>query len=286
MIVAVMDSNIVDVYREIRKSIIAFICSYTEEDEAPMFPEIIGTGFVVSEDGIIVTNSHILENRNKEDLLALSFRSTPESEDVYNLPLGIIDFHIPAFHSDNPSFVSGNIAFVKVDISGLPALQIDESTLIEEGLEVGLSGYLTGNKGLSATTINQVIPSLQKGIISCVQPYPCSNPYSFSIDIMTHAGAFGSPIFSVKDGKILGMLCASETLQEKTAKKKVSYPVPVPISFASPVHYLMQGLEEAKKKFDYSYDLESVDLSFDEIDLNIIDDIVSFRIHIEDEPKK
>jgi S1-C subfamily serine protease len=51
-----------DTYKRVRKSIVAFAAAYhvTPLGETPIFPHIIGTGFVAREDGIIITNDHVV----------------------------------------------------------------------------------------------------------------------------------------------------------------------------------------------------------------------------------
>ena len=46
-------------YRSMKSSIVAFVAKYvpvSDQDGPPPFPPIIGTGFVVHEDGLIATN--------------------------------------------------------------------------------------------------------------------------------------------------------------------------------------------------------------------------------------
>src|SRR5690349_18006215 len=62
-------------YKLIQNSIVAFAAKYVpvhDQSRLPQFPTIIGTGFVVHEDGVIATNAHVVH----------AFQSVPRPPDA------------------------------------------------------------------------------------------------------------------------------------------------------------------------------------------------------------
>src|SRR5262249_33252305 len=148
-------------YKSIRPSIVAFIAnvfvSYDKTQGPPLFPWIIGTGFVVDSNGIVATNAHVVRALGKAPrppdfppdkwpVRAMLFHLTEAGQLEIELEVvavsGITDFNIgKAYYGPKEG---PDIGFVFVKAKGLAPLQIDDETEIVEGIEVATAGFPMG----------------------------------------------------------------------------------------------------------------------------------------------
>jgi putative serine protease PepD len=138
-----------------------------------------GSGFVISADGYVVTNAHVIEGANGQIKAKIGDGKTLDAKLV-------------------GEDASTDLALLKVEAGGLKALQLADSS----GVEVGDDAYAIGNPfGLDRTLTVGVVSALQREI---------SSPNGFSIDdvIQTDAainpGNSGGPLFN-SAGEVIGV---------------------------------------------------------------------------------
>lgn len=135
--------------------------------------EAIGTGFVLSQDGLIATNFHVIEGAEK-----LSVKS--DTGGTY--PVVMI------LATDKKR----DIAILKVEARNLPLLELSDSDKVKPGMSIAVIG---NPRGLEST--------ITEGIVSAIRAI---DDYGSVIQISAaiSPGSSGSPVFD-KEGHVIGM---------------------------------------------------------------------------------
>jgi serine protease Do len=126
--------NIADVVAKVRPAVVAINTTVTTQDifGRTSLAEAAGSGWIISSDGLIVTNNHVVEG-------AQSITVTLENGDVLTV---------------NPSTIATDpftdLAVLKVNASGLPAVKVGDSAALRVGDWVVAIGNSLG-QGIRAT---------------------------------------------------------------------------------------------------------------------------------------
>ena len=185
-----------------------------------------GSGFVVSNDGYLVTNAHVIEGANGQIKAKIGDGKTLDAKLV-------------------GEDASTDLALLKVTASNLKPLQLADSS----GVEVGDDAYAIGNPfGLDRTLTVGVVSALQREI---------SSPNGFSIDdvIQTDAainpGNSGGPLFN-SAGQVIGVNSQIESTGSSSSGGQAGN---VGIGFAIPSNTVKSVVEQlrANGKVSHAY---------------------------------
>lgn len=174
----------------------------------PQDAKSLGSGFILSEDGYILTNHHVIENAD-EIIVRLSDKRELKAELI---------------GSDKYS----DIALLKVDADDLPVVEIGSSEKMKVGEWVLAIGSPFGFDH-SATA----------GIISAKgRSLPSANYVPFiQTDVAINPGNSGGPLFNL-DGKVIGV---NSQIYSRTGGF-------MGLSFAIPIEVAMEVVEQIKTK--------------------------------------
>jgi hypothetical protein len=184
------------------------------------FPQIIGTGFFVSSDGLVCTCRHVVD----------AFQNLPKPPDYEGIPADVLVF-IETEHRGKKTWGWFGIDIVSVghaaligepegyvgpnppDISFLLVAATETPTVffsadpIVEGEFVAFPGFPMGTQLLKAPGwLHQIGPTLHSGVVSAVLPHSAVDvPHGFIVHAQTQGGASGSPVFR-PNGEVVGMV--------------------------------------------------------------------------------
>jgi S1-C subfamily serine protease len=227
--------------------------------QQPIFPEIFGTGFLATCDGLVVTNRHVVEvfdqvGRHPQtgDFAgaALMFLVEADKHGCQMLNIGVKSWGaIDSFSSSSEWYgqTVPDIGFVQLEGRETPFLELaDEDFYLRPGMEIATIGYPLGTTPLTLHgKISQVGPFIRRGIVSSVYPFATPRPHGFTIDIMQQGGSSGSPIFGADSPKVVGMMWGgvNEPRFAQSESASLMYTLNTNISLAEPAHIIRLALE-------------------------------------------
>ncbi len=277
--------NLVESYDTIKPSIVAFTPKFYRREQPQMeFPPIIGTGFIVDE-GLVVTNDHVINAVSKlykpEDcppdvwpFICLLLHNIP-NRGLATIPLECLGVLKVSKFKHGENYYGPNkpdVGFVHVKMKNLPKVNLRYNLKhIKEGRDIATSGFPMGTDTLTAPGyLHQLTPTLQKGIISAVLPFPCNTPHALMVNVMVQGGASGSPVFLLETGEVIGVLYAS--LQEDRitnirmsinndgliispdlSSHRHLFKAPTSLSYVVPAHFLETSLKSIKNNNELKF---------------------------------
>jgi hypothetical protein len=170
----------------------------------------MGTGFLVTPDGYIVTNLHVVGN-SKEILVRLKGGK-------------ILEAKLARADSNN------DLAILKIEGTDYKPFIIKPSSEIKRGEKVYAFGF-------PQTQFQGIEPKLTDGIISSLSGFR-DEPNEFQISNPIQHGNSGGPLFT-EDGKVVGIVVSSLSTLEMV---KATGAIPQNINYAIKSNYLLELL--------------------------------------------
>ena len=189
------------------KDAVAYISAVSQQGQGT------GSGFVVSSDGLIVTNQHVVDGATQ---VAVKIGTDGEQ-----LPAEIVGI--------DPS---QDLALLKVDAKDLPTLELGDS----DSVEVGDDTYAIGNPyGLDHTLTTGVVSALNRDLEA---PNGATISGAIQTDAALNPGNSGGPLLD-GDGKVIGVNAQIATGGTEGGGN-------VGIGFAIPASTVSQFIEQAR----------------------------------------
>ncbi len=163
---------------------------------------ISGTGFIISSDGYILTNNHVVEKAYKENLkVTVMLYDGTEYE-----------ARIVGVEGDN-----NDIAVLKIEASGLNAATLGNS----DEMKVGESVYLVGNP------LGELTYTMTAGIISALDREIAAEQDAsvnmFQLDAAVNSGNSGGPVYNSR-GQVIGVVTAK---YKSTGVEGLGFAIPI-----------------------------------------------------------
>lgn len=251
-----------ELYEKVTPCVVGFISKMQRlpAGQLPIFPEILGTGFLATSGGLVVTNRHVVEGlerlerhpvTNEYSGAALLFCFEEDKLGCQMLNVEIRAFGALETFSSSSDWYGQNvpdIGFVELNVRDTPFLELATGDFyLRPGMEIATIGYPLGTTPLTLHgKVSQVSPFIRKGIISSVYPFAIKKPHGFTIDIMQQGGSSGSPIFAADSPTVIGMMWGGVTEPRFAQSESASlmYMLNTNISLAEPAHIIQGALEK------------------------------------------
>ena len=189
------------------KDAVAYISASSQQGQGT------GSGFVVSSDGLIVTNQHVVDGATQV--------AVKVGTDGRQLPAEILGID-----------ASEDLALLKVDAENLPTLELGDS----DSVEVGDDTYAIGNPyGLDHTLTTGVVSALNRDLEA---PNGATISGAIQTDAALNPGNSGGPLLD-GDGKVIGV-------NAQIATGGTAGGGNVGIGFAIPAATVTQFVEQAR----------------------------------------
>ena len=200
-----IDGNVVQGIYELAKKQVVGITSeitYTNFFGQISAASVSGTGFIISDDGYIITNNHVIENARQGgyDVSVLTYDGTEYTAEIVGYD------------------EANDIAVLKIDATGLTPVTMGSA----DDIVVGNAVYPVGNPlgELNFTMTSGIISATDRTITTDTDSVPIN---MFQIDAAVNAGNSGGPVYD-SDGEVIGVVTAKTSA---TGVEGLGFAIPI-----------------------------------------------------------
>jgi S1-C subfamily serine protease len=200
-----------------------------------------GTGFVVANGHLVVTNAHVLpdklDDRSNEKLAVFSGRGRKARHHPATLLAEDRRHDLAILYISQP----------------LPALTLASSNAVREGTEIALTGFPIGmtlglypvtHRGIVAAISPMAQPQLGSRNLTAKMIRAMRDPFDvLQLDATAYPGNSGSPVYDQRTGVVVGVV--NSVLVKGT--KESALETPTGISYAIPVTFVHALLKKARQ---------------------------------------
>lgn len=176
-----------------------------------------GTGFIISSDGLIVTNKHVVQEKNVDYTVILNNEEKYSAEVLARDPIK-------------------DLAILKIEEDNLPVVELGNSSKIEVGQTAIAIGYALGR--FENTVSTGVISGLARDVVASGKSITEEFKGLIQTDAAINPGNSGGPLLNL-EGKVVGINVARGEGQN--------------IGFAIPINDVKKAIKEFKKEGSISY---------------------------------
>jgi S1-C subfamily serine protease len=205
--------------------------------------KLAGTGFVVGDGNLVVTNAHVLSDQ------ATAKQGEPGTRQVVQVWRGPRDWQmrdvaVVAVDRDR------DLALLRIDGTPVPALTLADPATVREGQSVAFIGFPIGgvlgyapvtHRGIVSSITTAALPAPQASQLNerAVRRIAEGNFEVYQLDAVAYPGNSGGPVFDAGTGEVVGVINA--VVIRGTRESALSNPTG--LTYAIPVRYVRELLD-------------------------------------------
>lgn len=199
----------------------------------------LGTGFVVGDGSLVVTNAHVIPSRLDDrhlEQVSVFYRKGDADKVIATTLVAVDETH--------------DLAILKISGATLPPLKLGDVATVREGQLYAFTGFPIGmvlglypvtHRGIVSAITPNVIPMLPSEQLDVKMLRKLAAPFNvFQLDATAYPGNSGSPLYNPDTGGVVGVI-NKVFIQEG---KEHALSNPSGISYAIPADYVIKLLKD------------------------------------------